>query len=502
MWLTAGLCLLLLPPLPAQQSSRVTLEPNETLFSVLAVMNACGYNHELGVSDALRTDIRNHVARAVAESQKAAATHREICQFYRDHQQVDQVRDLSQYISLALNLGGPPQFLPIVKESDLPPDAGYVLGLQPLLERYYADAGLGKIWEKNRPAYERHIDQLHAPVAKMLLETDVYLKMPFSGGSGLRFVVYVEPQAAPGQVNARNYGADYFLVVSPSANGLRLEEVRHTYLHHVLDPLTQRRASAFKRLEPLLLAVKAAPLQEGYKHDIALLTNESLIRAIEARLIPPEGPGKKAREAVEKVRKADAEASMKEGFILTHYFYEALKNFEDSPVGMRDAYPNLLREIFVDSERKRAEETEFGIEARPEVVRAAAPRQALMLDLAEDRLSRGDPRAAQRLAQQALDERREDAARALFILARSATLTGDMNGARVYFERSLGIAREPRMIAWSHIYLGRIFDLQENREAALRHYRAALAAGDTTPDTRAAAERGLEQAYTPPAPRR
>jgi hypothetical protein len=502
LWLTAGLCLALLSPLAAQQSSRVTLEPNPTLFSVLAVMNACGYNHELAASDALRTAIRKDVAKAVAESEAAAATHREMCQFYRDHQQVDQVRDLSQYISLALSLGGPPQFAPVVKESDLPPDASYVLGLVPLLERYYADVGLGKLWERHLPAYEKHIEQLHQPVAKMLLETDVYLKMPFSGGTGLRFVVYVEPQAAPGQVNARNYGSDYFLVASPSGNSLRLDEVRHTYLHHVLDPLTQRRASQFKRLEPLLLAVKGAPMQEGFKHDMALLTNESLIRAIEARLIPTEGTGKKAREDAEKRRRAAAEGAMKEGFILSHYFFEALKDFEDSPVGMRDAYPNLLREIFVDSERRRAEETEFALQAAPEVVRAAAPRQVLMLDLAEDRLTRGDPRAAHQLAQQALDERHEDPARALFILARAATQSGDMTGARAYFERSLEMAREPRMIAWSHIYLGRIFDLQEKREAALRHYRAALAAGDTTPDTRAAAERGLEQAYQPPAPRR
>ena len=502
MWLTAGLCLGLLSPLGAQQASRVTLEPNETLFSVLAAMNACGYNHELGASDGLRMAIRNDVARAVAESEAAAAAHRQICQFYRDHQQVDQVRDLSQYVSLAMNLGAAPQFLPTVKESDLPPDASYVLGLVPMLERYYSDVGLREIWERRRPEYEQRIEQLHGPVSKMLLDTDVYLKMPFSGGTGQRFVVYVEPQAAPGQVNARNYGSDYFLVVSPSGSTLRLAEVRHTYLHHVLDPLTQRRAALFKRLEPLLLAVKGAPMQEGFKQDMALLTNESLIRALEARLIPAEGTGKKAREAAEKARREAAEASMKEGFILTHYFFEALKNFEDSPVGMRDAYPNLLREIFVDSERKRAEETEFAVQASPEVVRAAAPRQVLLSDLAEDRLSRGDARSAQRLAQQALDERREDPARALFILARAATLGGDMTGARAYFERSLQIAREPRMIAWSHIYLGRIFDLQENRDAALRHYRAALAAGDTTPDTRAAAERGLEQAYRPPAPRR
>ncbi|MGH9510208.1 MAG: hypothetical protein ACRD2M_09740, partial [Terriglobales bacterium] len=224
--MTVCLCLSLLTPLSAQQDARVVLEPNPTLFSVLAVMNACGYNHELVASDDVRTAIRNDVAKAVAESEAAAAAHRQICQFYRDHQQVDQVRDLSQYISLAMSLGGPPQFSPIVKESDLPPDAGYVLGLVPMLERYYAEVGLWKIWERHRPAYEIHIEQLHTPVSQMLLATDIYLKMPFSGGQAQRFVVYVEPQAAPGQVNARNYGADYFLVVSPSGGALRLKEFR------------------------------------------------------------------------------------------------------------------------------------------------------------------------------------------------------------------------------------------------------------------------------------
>ena len=55
------------------------------------------------------------------------------------------------------------------------------------------------------------------------------------------------------------------------------------------------------------------------------------------------------------------------------------------------------------------------------------------------------------------------------------------------------------MIAWSHIYLGRIFDLKENRDAALDQYRAALsAAGETLPEATLAARRGLEQPYEPP----
>ncbi len=74
----------------------------------------------------------------------------------------------------------------------------------------------------------------------------------------------------------------------------------------------------------------------------------------------------------------------------------------------------------------------------------------------------------------------------------------DMQGARNYFEQALGVAHEPKVVAWSHIYLGRIFDLQENRAAALDHYRAALSAGAGLPEAKAAAEHGLEQPYEPP----
>ncbi len=54
-----------------------------------------------------------------------------------------------------------------------------------------------------------------------------------------------------------------------------------------------------------------------------------------------------------------------------------------------------------------------------------------------------------------------------------------MEGARTYFERALETAHEPKVIAWSHIYLGRIFDLKEDRFAALDQYRAAMNAAGT-----------------------
>jgi len=66
------------------------------------------------------------------------------------------------------------------------------------------------------------------------------------------------------------------------------------------------------------------------------------------------------------------------------------------------------------------------------------------------------------------------------------------------FQKTLQLSHDPRMLAWSHIYLGRIFDIQDNRESALKHYNAALNVGDTAPDTKIAAERGLQKPYEAP----
>jgi tetratricopeptide (TPR) repeat protein len=76
-----------------------------------------------------------------------------------------------------------------------------------------------------------------------------------------------------------------------------------------------------------------------------------------------------------------------------------------------------------------------------------------------------------------------------------------VNAARSDFEQAVALAHDPRTLAWSHIYLGRIFDGEDKREEALNHYRAALAAGDPTPDTKEAAEKGLAAPFTPAKPR-
>jgi tetratricopeptide (TPR) repeat protein len=471
----------------------VSLETSETLFTVLTAINTCGYDQELGASDPLRSQIRSEVGSAVANTPGAQDVIGPMCLFYRQHQAPDPTHDLSHYVSLALYLDAPPAFALKVKAVELPPDAEVVADFVPLMRAFYEKLGLHAIWERHRARYAELVDIYHAPLAKMTFDTEIYLKMPSAGYLGRQFTIFLDAMGAPAQTNARNYGSNYYVVISPtSSTSIKMQQIRHTYLHYLLDPLALKNGGAFKRLEPLLGRVQDAPMDDAFKNNISLLVTESLVRAIEEHLT-------KVPEA-QLVK--DLDQDDKEGYILTHYFYDALDKFNRDAAGMRDAYTDLIGQIEVNKEMKRAAQIEFAREATPELLHQPGSQNRLLLN-AERRLAAGDRETAQKLAQKALDGQEEDAGRALFILAEVATQNRDIDGARTYFERALQTAHEPDVIAWSHIYLGRIFDLKENRDAALDQYRAALdAAGVSLPKVASAARQGLEQPYEPPAAKR
>jgi tetratricopeptide (TPR) repeat protein len=416
-----------------------------------------------------------------------------MCLFYQQHQQPEPSRNLAQYVSLALYLSAPPALTLKVKDADLAPDASPVVGILPTLQKFYVDGGLHAIWERHLPAYAAFTDRYHAPLAKMLFDTEIYLKVPSAGYLGRDFTVYLDPMGAPGQTNARSYVSDYYVVISPGkSTALKMEQIRHTYLHYLLDPLALKYPGATKRLLPLLDSLKTAPMDENFKNDAGLLSTECLIRAIEARTT-----GAATTPEADRLKVVDA--SMKQGFILTQYFYDALLQFEKDQAGIRNVYGGMLVGIDVRKEERLAAATTFAGSSDPEILHLArSPLEGKLLITAEQHLATGDVGGAQKLAQQAITEKSEDQGRALFILAEVAVRNKDMEGARNYFEKALGVAHEPKVIVWSHIFLGRIFDLDEEREAALDHYRAALNAGEQLPEAKAAAELGLKQPYEPP----
>lgn len=474
----------------AQTTPKVTLDNNPTLFTVLSAMNACGYDEDLDESPVLRTQVRNEIATAIAQNPSGQETLARWCRFYMDHQQPDAGKQLSQYISLALNLSDPPDLAPKIRESDLPPDSVYVLGAVPLLRNLYNAAGMGNIWQKHQTDYEKLVGTYHKQVADLLFNTDIYLKLQMSSYVGRSFIIYIDAMNPPGQVNSRNYGDDYYLVVAPGPNGLKLDQIRHTYLHYILDPLALKRANTIARMAPILKTVEAAPLDQHYKNEISLLVTESVIRAIEART----KGGEKGPEAA---KQSEANHAMQEGFVLTQYFYEQLVKFEKEPTGLKDAFGEWLYNLYLPKEIKRAQEVSWTKETSPELLHRGSGRQENLMDQAERQLGAGNVLGAEKLARESMDAN-QDVGRALFLLARAATQRGDMNGAKEYFERTLQTSKDAKVLAWCHIYLGRISDITEDRQDALKHYMAALNTPEITPDTKAAAERGIKEPFQPP----
>jgi tetratricopeptide (TPR) repeat protein len=373
-----------------------------------------------------------------------------------------------------------------------------------VIQAFYEATQLGRIWVKYQPHYQAYVDRFHEQVANMILATDTYLRLPISGYVTRRFSLIIEPLIAPGEVNARNYGVDYLMVMAPDRGELKMQPVRHTYLHYTLDPLSLKRFNRMQTLKPLLKDVEAAPLDDKFKQDIALLVTESLISAVEIRTTPLQrvaSEDKKDRDRrIEAARSRAVDMAMAQGFVLTHYFYEQFAGFEKGELGFQDAFGDMLYglNLNLSREEKRAREVAFAKEGSPDLVRTSIRPEGDTLDSAEERLIAGDPAGAQEIAEGVLSSGSGDTARANFILARASSMQGRMQDAIDNFNRTLQFAKDSRMLAWSHIYLARIFDIQEDREQALRHYNAALNVGDKAADTKAAAERGLQRAYETP----
>ena len=228
-------------PAPGNQ-----LDANESIFTVLSAINAAGYDAEIDSlsNSPLRKAIRDQIA---AQNLDVV---RELKRFVRDHKQANPADDLSQYISYALSVDGPPTFTSRYLNNMLPPDAAQLEGLTPLLINFYRDAHIAELWKRAQPEFDKVIAQYHAPVSRAVLLANAYARNPTSGFLGRRFQIYVDLLAAPNQVQTRSYVDDYFVVVTPSTE-LRIQDIRHAYLHYLIDPLGLKYAKQILAKAPL-----------------------------------------------------------------------------------------------------------------------------------------------------------------------------------------------------------------------------------------------------------
>jgi Flp pilus assembly protein TadD len=145
-------------------------------------------------------------------------------------------------------------------------------------------------------------------------------------------------------------------------------------------------------------------------------------------------------------------------------------------------------------------------EAVPKVAASADP---VEVDLAEGQrqISARNGAAAAASFERVLSSHPNEL-RATYGLAVSSALLGQPERARELFAKVIAASQDsapgadtppdPSNLSWSHIYLGRMYDVEGQRDQAVAEYRAALAVTGAPESARAAAQRGVETGYQTP----
>lgn len=475
----------------------IVAEPDITLFAVMTALNAAGY--DAGMERPELTPVRAAVRKELEGKQYPSLA--ALREFYKAHRLADPARDLSRYVSLSLTLGPPPKFEMLYSPANLPLDvvelldardeSGKQAQLPLLLAAFYEQADVSSLWVKYLPAMQQDAEKYQLLLAKMIQETSGYLGIESGTYLGRRFSLMLNPLAAPGRTESRNYGDGYYLVVGPAQeNALPAEDIQHAWLHYLLDPYVAKFPNIVQSKAPLgRIAAKAPALDPVFKSNFDLLMTESLIQAIQAR----------RSKGTDREKLAKAQEAVEEGYVLTAYFYDALQVFEKQPVGFNLYFQEMVDGINLDKEQKRLGEVHF----RPAATRARAEARWSPLEQmareAEMALGRGEYDAA-RDGFNKLIELYGAQPRFTYGLAIVFSQQKQPEQAAAFFAETARRASDPRMRAWSHIYLGRLYDGNNQRKEAVAEYEAALNSGDVSPDTRTAAEQGLKTPFVNPKP--
>lgn len=471
------LAICLLAASAATAAEQGQLDSNPTLFTVMAALDAATPD-----ANAPTDDLRAAVRAAVLAKKPAVLP--DLRSFLYNHRKADPGANLAQYVSFALSHGEPPRFVPTLMGAEAPPDVQEMSAFHQLLVLFYEQAGIEDIWGKVQPAYDQAIERYHEPVSRALLEANGYLRNPTSGYMGRRFQIFVELLAPANQVHTRSYKDDYFIVVTPSAEP-RIHDVRHAYLHYLLDPIATKFNERLMRVRGLGDFAQAAPaLDMTYKEDFLLLATESLIKAVESRLDR---------------KPADAQRALAEGFVLAPYFYDALGAYEKQEAAMRLHFPEMVDAIDLKKEDRRLQQVQWAeSKAVRKVAPVAVPQPVVSpaiqaLDNADSLYAARDIDKA-REAYMALTRQTDDKtvhARAYYGLGRVAALKNEPDLAEQLFRKTLELTPDAHTRAWAEIYLGRLAEGFGEPERAHQHYKAALAVEGAPPGARQAAEQGL-----------
>lgn len=216
----------------------------------------------------------------------------------------------ARYVSLAFALGPPPALDAPARSEDLPASLLEVLDFAPLVQEFYRQSNIQEKLPVYTRAYQAEADRLRKPTADVVRDILSYLhtrpitvslervlvKAPTARKKknapqtyvtrehARRFFVVPDLLGAPGAINFRVIGDDYYAVL-PEGTDPASSELRRGYLQYVVDALLVRfnRDIAARREQIKLVLAEREKAGASVTPDVFIAVSRSLVAAADAR---------------------------------------------------------------------------------------------------------------------------------------------------------------------------------------------------------------------------
>lgn len=445
----------------------ITFLTDARLFTVMSAINAGGFDYEPAGS-------MHPVRRQVRERLKSLdpALLRHVHDFYIAHHAAAETpqREIAHYTSLALLLTEPPALEISVPPKDLPTDVAAIVGFQQVLPVFYRQAGLDQLWLQARPYYLEEIER-YKPIARQsILQALQYLRTEARIVLDRQILFMPDLMSAHGITNSRIVGNLYYLIVGPSeAAEKNARNIRHEYLHFLLDPIIEKNGAAIiQQQEVLQLLADRPDLFEKFRKDLKQLNTESLIEAIQLRIDPSPDVQQRLNE------------QYAAGNVLVYHYFERLQDFEKAAVSFPEFLPSIIQAFNLRKELQRKDwfvsEMEKQKQQRQQQLLAANERREwnAALEQVNAFLRQKNYSEAEKLLKD-LKARRPGDPSVLFGLGQIELQKRNTTAAEAYYQAVLSQPQAPAwMAAWSRIHLATVYLVAERLEDARAQLRQVL----------------------------
>ena len=538
----------------------VELQPDPRLIIMMAALEAAGFDPTPAGQEpsAFRAQVRKDLANLDPNLRQQLRAFYERNKLPAPATAADQA---ARYVSLALAFGAVPSFDAPERSDDLPGGLLEVLDFAPLVREFYRKSGIDERLVTYMRAYQAEGDRMRQPTANLVRAVLSYLhtrpstvtnervvsKSPGKKNTAKtytvrqrerRFLIVPDLLAAPGAINFRIIGDDYFAVLPPGTDP-EFSELQRAYLQYVVDPLMLRfnRAIANRREQIKKVMAEREKAGETITPDVFLVVSRSLVAAADARFEEARKLASLSHEARRNLEATKDEATRAQiaketqsamnavrdetiakladdyerGAVLAFLFADELKGIESSGFDVANFFEDIIASFDPVRESRRpaeyAEARQRAVAARqsrltarraeretPVYTEAEASRAAALvkqLSQIEEILRLKDyPGAESRLKDLMKDHPGEP--RIFFALAQTASLAaGDATDEEVQAERlnralanyRLAVqASSPEtdraLLSRAHEAMGRIYSFLDNPADAAKEFDEAIRIGE------------------------